>query len=160
MSKRLSRSIMSFTRTIILNLLMNNPIVENCLMVFLKKWKLKNIYSVSDGRSREIDHEQTMSTSKTFIKRDFYKFFKNDLKQLREVKPPGKASLHMSFHSFTIRKKYFQEMWSSRYFTWSLRSHSYMYHHRNWSIKRRGAYFIFPFIGQLRVKHCGRNGEH
>lgn len=30
-----------------------------------------------------------MSTSKTSIKRDFYKFFKNDLKQLREVKPLG-----------------------------------------------------------------------
>ena len=34
-----------------------------------------------------------MSTSKTFIKRDFNKLFKNDVKQLREVKPLGKASL-------------------------------------------------------------------
>ena len=47
-----------------------------------------------------------MSISKTFIKGDLYKFFKNDLKQLREVKPLGKASLHELFHSFTIRSKY------------------------------------------------------
>ena len=52
----------------------------------------KYIYSVSGGHYREIDHEQTMSTSETFLKRDFYRFFKNDLKQLREVKPLGKAS--------------------------------------------------------------------
>ena len=56
----------------------------------------------------EIDHEQTMSTSngKTFIKRDLNKFFKNDVKQQREVKPLGKASLHKLFHSFTIWAKY------------------------------------------------------
>ena len=47
-----------------------------------------------------------MSTSKTFNKRDLYKFFKNDLKQLREIKPLGKASLYKLFHSFTIRTKY------------------------------------------------------
>ena len=34
------------------------------------------------------------------------KFFKNDLKQLREVKPLGKASLHKLFHSFTIMTKF------------------------------------------------------
>ena len=32
-----------------------------------------------------------MSTSKPFMNRDLHKFFKNDLKQLREVKPLGKA---------------------------------------------------------------------
>ena len=49
-----------------------------------------------------------MSTSngKTFIKRDLNKFFKNDVKQQREVKPLGKASLHKLFHSFTIWAKY------------------------------------------------------
>ena len=41
-----------------------------------------------------------MSTLKAFFKRDLYKFFKNDLKQLREVKPLGKASLHKLFHSY------------------------------------------------------------
>ena len=50
-----------------------------------------------------------MSTSKTFMIRDFYRFFKNNLEQLRDVKPLGKASLHMSFLSFTIRINYFQE---------------------------------------------------
>ena len=43
-----------------------------------------------------------MSTSKTFIKRDFYKFFKNDLKQLREVKPPGKAVVPQFYNSDKI----------------------------------------------------------
>ena len=47
-----------------------------------------------------------MSTSKPFINRDLHKFFKNDVKQLREVKPLGKALLHMLFHSFTKRTKY------------------------------------------------------
>ena len=47
-----------------------------------------------------------MSTSKTFIKRDLYKFFKNNLKQLREVNLLGKASLHKLLHSFTLRTKY------------------------------------------------------
>ena len=47
-----------------------------------------------------------MSTSKTFTEKDLYKFFENDLKQQREVKPLGKASLHKLFHSFTIRTKY------------------------------------------------------
>ena len=36
-----------------------------------------------------------MSTLKAFIKRDLHKFCKNDLKQLREVKPQGKL-----FHSY------------------------------------------------------------
>ena len=41
-----------------------------------------------------------MSTSKAFIKRDLHKFFKNNFKKLREVKPLGKASLHKLFHSY------------------------------------------------------------
>ena len=47
-----------------------------------------------------------MSASKTFIKRDLHKFFKDDLKQLREVKPLGKALLHKLFHICTIPLKY------------------------------------------------------
>ena len=56
-----------------------------------------------------MDHEQTRSTSKTDIKRDLNVFFKNDLKEPREIKLLGKATLHMVFHSFTIRTKY--EAW-------------------------------------------------
>lgn len=47
-----------------------------------------------------------MSASKTFIKRDLHKFFKNYLKQLREVKPLEKALLHKLFHIFTTQIKY------------------------------------------------------
>ena len=57
-------------------------------------------------RERLTMSRSTMSTSKTFIKRDLYKFFKNNLNQLREVKSLGKSSLHKLFHSFTIQTKY------------------------------------------------------
>ena len=62
---------------------------------------------VSDMNIRErlTMSRSTMSTSKTFIKRDLYKFFKKILIQLIEVKPLGKSSLHKLFHSFTIRTK-------------------------------------------------------
>ena len=42
---------------------------------------------------------------KTDIKRDFYVFFKNDFKELREVKLLGKATLHVVFHSFNNTNK-------------------------------------------------------
>ena len=45
-------------------------------------------------------------TSKADIKRDLYIFIKDDLKSLREVKLPGKATLHMLFHILTIRTKF------------------------------------------------------
>ena len=66
------------------------------------------IYIVSwwHEHSGDINHEKTLSTSKTFIKKDLHKFFKDDLKQLREVKPLGKALLHKLFHIFTIPIKY------------------------------------------------------
>ena len=42
---------------------------------------------------------------KTDIKRVLHVFFKNDFKELREVKLLGKATLHMVFHILTIRTK-------------------------------------------------------
>ena len=76
-----------------------------CVCIYIYIYIYVYIY-YERKKGRNYIFPTTMSTSKTFIKRDLHKLFKDDLKQLREVKPLGKALLHKLFHIFTIPLKY------------------------------------------------------